>query len=108
MCGLFCTLTLSFSMYLSLSVYLYLSVYLSLSLSFFFVIIIRMSYLTSLHPRLFKNIAHVGSYLYFVIVFVFVFVYVFVFVLCIFVSGDGPCPQLSQNIWFDRLTEVLP
>ena len=48
-------------------------------LVFFFVIIIRMSYLASLRPRLFKNIAHVGSYLYFFFVFVFVCVFVFVF-----------------------------
>ena len=39
----------------------------------------RMSNLASFHPRLFKNIAHVGYYLYFVFVFVFVFVSVFVF-----------------------------
>ena len=42
----------------------------------------RMPYFTPLRPNLFKNIAHVGSYLYFV--FVFVFVSVFVFVFCIF------------------------
>ena len=99
MCGLFCTLTLSFSVYSSLSVYL--------SLSILFVIIVRMSYLASLRPRLFKNKAHIGSYLYFVFVFVFVFACVFVFVFCVFGSGDGQCRQLSQNIWFDRLTVVV-
>ena len=42
--------------------------------------IIRMSYLASLRHWLFKNLAHVVSYLYFVFVVVFVFVFVCVFV----------------------------
>ena len=47
-----------------------------------------MSYLASLRPRLFKNIAHVGSYLYFVfvvIVFVVIVFVVIVFVVIVFV-----------------------
>ena len=39
-----------------------------------------MSYLIYLNPVLFKNIAHVGSFQYFVFVFVFVFFFVIVFV----------------------------
>ena len=59
--------------------------------------IIRMSYLASLRPRLFKNIAHVGSSLYFVFVFVFVCVFVFVFCIC-GISGipDGVRAEESQ------------
>ena len=43
-----------------------------------FFIIMRLPYFTPLRPNLFKNIAHVGSYLYFVFVFVFVFDFVLV------------------------------
>ena len=45
----------------------------------------RMPYFTPLRPNIFKNIAHVGSYLYFVFVFVFVFVFHLVLVLVFFI-----------------------
>ena len=45
----------------------------------------RLSYLISLYPQLFKNIAYVEVFSTFVFVFVFVIVIVFVFV-CVFVD----------------------
>ena len=51
------------------------------------VIMLKMSYLISLHPVLFENIAHVKYFLNFNSVFVLVFVFVFVFVVVFVFSG---------------------
>ena len=82
------------------------------------VIMLKMSYLISLHPLLFENIAYVKYFLnfhfVFVLVFVFLFVFVFVFVVVFVFSGWTPvlssfrrCMKCWLECWNRRNTDVL-